>query len=121
MRFDWLLCYVTTEKQKKSNTKTRQIWQEISIENDEKQADEECDPETNLVEEEKWYIVAFQVFVPFMIAGFGMVAAGLVLERVKVRNLIVCLSKKKSSFGEFLRNYHYSKQWQRFIFWCQRC
>ncbi len=34
--------------------------------------------------EEKWYIVASQVFLPFMIAGFGMVAAGLVLERVKV-------------------------------------
>jgi hypothetical protein len=34
--------------------------------------------------EEKWYVVASQVFIPFMIAGFGMVAAGLVLERVKV-------------------------------------
>ena len=34
--------------------------------------------------EEKWYVVASQVFLPFMIAGFGMVAAGLVLERVKV-------------------------------------
>lgn len=34
--------------------------------------------------EEKWYIVASQVFLPFMIAGLGMVAAGLVLERVKV-------------------------------------
>ena len=36
--------------------------------------------------EEKWYIVASQVFLPFMIAGLGMVAAGLVLERVKVGN-----------------------------------
>jgi hypothetical protein len=36
--------------------------------------------------QEKWYIVASQVFLPFMIAGFGMVAAGLVLERVKVFN-----------------------------------
>lgn len=34
--------------------------------------------------EEKWYVVASQVFLPFMVAGFGMVAAGLVLERVKV-------------------------------------
>ncbi|CAF4605172.1 unnamed protein product [Rotaria sp. Silwood1] len=34
-------------------------------------------------EEEKWYIIASQVFLPFMIAGCGMVAAGLVLERVK--------------------------------------
>ncbi|CAF3273454.1 unnamed protein product [Rotaria socialis] len=32
---------------------------------------------------EKWYIVGSQVFLPFMIAGCGMVAAGLVLERVK--------------------------------------
>ncbi|CAF0932493.1 unnamed protein product [Adineta steineri] len=37
--------------------------------------------------EEKWYIVACQVFIPFMIAGFGMVAAGLVLERVKELNV----------------------------------
>ena len=34
--------------------------------------------------EERWYIVGSQVFLPFMIAGLGMVAAGLVLERVKV-------------------------------------
>ena len=34
--------------------------------------------------QEKWYTVASQVFLPFMIAGFGMVAAGLVLEHVKV-------------------------------------
>jgi hypothetical protein len=33
---------------------------------------------------ETCYVIASQVFVPFMIAGFGMVAAGLVLERVKV-------------------------------------
>lgn len=33
---------------------------------------------------EKWYVVGSQVFLPFMIAGCGMVAAGLVLERVKV-------------------------------------
>lgn len=35
-------------------------------------------------DDEKWYTVAIQVFLPFMIAGCGMVAAGLVLERVKV-------------------------------------
>jgi hypothetical protein len=35
-------------------------------------------------DEEKWYIIASQVFIPFMVAGFGMVAAGLVLENVKV-------------------------------------
>lgn len=37
--------------------------------------------------EEKWYTVASQVFLPFMIAGCGMVAAGLVLERVKEMNV----------------------------------
>ncbi len=35
-------------------------------------------------DEEKWYIIASEVFLPFMIAGFGMVAAGLLLEHVKV-------------------------------------
>lgn len=39
-------------------------------------------------DEEKWYIIGSQVFLPFMIAGFGMVAAGLVLENVKVLDLI---------------------------------
>jgi len=34
--------------------------------------------------QEKWYTIASQVFIPFLIAGFGMVATGLVLERVKV-------------------------------------
>ena len=34
--------------------------------------------------QEKWYTIGSQVFIPFMIAGCGMVAAGLVLERVKV-------------------------------------
>ncbi|CAF1345415.1 unnamed protein product, partial [Rotaria sordida] len=38
-------------------------------------------------EEEKWYIVGSEVFLPFMIAGCGMVAAGLVLERVKELNV----------------------------------
>ena len=33
---------------------------------------------------ESWLSIASQVFIPFMIAGFGMVAAGLVLEHVKV-------------------------------------
>ncbi|CAF0806451.1 unnamed protein product [Adineta steineri] len=37
--------------------------------------------------QEKWYTIASQVFLPFMIAGFGMVGAGLVLERVKTLNL----------------------------------
>ncbi|CAF4221937.1 unnamed protein product, partial [Adineta steineri] len=37
--------------------------------------------------EEKWYIVACQVFIPFMITGFSMVGAGLVLERVNELNV----------------------------------
>ncbi|CAF1293043.1 unnamed protein product [Adineta steineri] len=43
--------------------------------------------------EEKWYIVTCQVLVPFMIAGFGMVAAGLVLERVKELNVFKEITK----------------------------
>ena len=38
------------------------------------------DDDTN----ESWFSMASQVFLPFMVAGFGMVAAGLVLEHVKV-------------------------------------
>ncbi|CAF0861429.1 unnamed protein product [Adineta steineri] len=41
--------------------------------------------------EEKWYIVARQVFIPFMMAGSGTVAAGLVLERVTVLINIIIL------------------------------
>ena len=47
--------------------------------------------------DEKWYIVASQVFLPFMIAGLGMVAAGLVLERVKVSHrwlLSICFHSR---------------------------
>ena len=50
---------------------------------------EECKIEevsTTSVGEEKWYITAGEIIIPFMIAGFGMVAAGLVLERVKVKH-----------------------------------
>ncbi|CAF4004343.1 unnamed protein product [Adineta steineri] len=41
--------------------------------------------------EEKWYIVARQVFIPFIMAGSGTVAAGLVLERVTVLINIIIL------------------------------
>ncbi|CAF0722330.1 unnamed protein product [Adineta steineri] len=37
--------------------------------------------------EEKWYIVVCQVFIPFMIAGFGMVVTRLVFERVMGLNV----------------------------------
>lgn len=35
-------------------------------------------------EQEKWYSIAMELIFPFMIAGLGMVLAGLVLEHVKV-------------------------------------
>ena len=44
----------------------------------------EAKKDITLNDQEKWYIIASQVFLPFMIAGLGMVAAGLILERVKV-------------------------------------
>lgn len=38
--------------------------------------------------EETFLSIAIQVFIPFLIAGFGMVCAGLVLDRIQVRYLI---------------------------------
>ena len=35
--------------------------------------------------DEHWYIVALQVLFPFFMAGFGMVGAGVVLDKVTVR------------------------------------
>ena len=37
--------------------------------------------------EEKWYTIFIQVLLPFLIAGFGMVAAGVVLDSVQVIKL----------------------------------
>lgn len=34
--------------------------------------------------QETYFSVAIQVFIPFLIAGFGMVFAGLVLDRIQV-------------------------------------
>ena len=63
-------------------------------------------------EEEKWYIIGSQVFLPFMIAGFGMVAAGLLLEHVKVISLsliisdyFLCLTKGSKVFKEITEIY----------------
>lgn len=39
------------------------------------------------VEEEKWYNIALQVFVPFMIAGIGTIGAGIVLGEVEVKRM----------------------------------
>lgn len=36
--------------------------------------------------EETFFSIAIQVFIPFLIAGFGMVFAGLVLDRIQVKN-----------------------------------
>jgi hypothetical protein len=33
---------------------------------------------------ERWYIILLQVLFPFFIAGFGMVAAGIVYDKVQV-------------------------------------
>jgi hypothetical protein len=33
---------------------------------------------------ERWYTIAFQIFIPYLIAGFGMVSAGIVLDKVQV-------------------------------------
>lgn len=36
------------------------------------------------VDEEKWYTITLQVFIPFMIAGIGTIGAGIVLGDVEV-------------------------------------
>lgn len=33
---------------------------------------------------EKWYVMFIQILIPFVIAGFGMVAAGVLLDYVQV-------------------------------------
>jgi hypothetical protein len=35
-------------------------------------------------EHERWYTIFLQVLFPFLIAGLGMVAAGVVLDKVQV-------------------------------------
>lgn len=42
------------------------------------------DAESPPVEEEKWYNITIQVFIPFMIAGVGTIGAGIVLGNVEV-------------------------------------
>ena len=80
-------------------------------------------------DEEKWYIIGSQVFLPFMIAGFGMVAAGLVLENVKVfhtshfRHPYHTIVTKKTCIWEEIyvsfafRKWMSSEKSRRFIFW----
>jgi hypothetical protein len=40
-------------------------------------------------EPEKWYLKLIQIVIPFLIAGFGMVSAGLLLEKVQVTKLFI--------------------------------
>lgn len=40
--------------------------------------------ENNLQNKETYFSIAIQVFIPFLVAGFGMVGAGLVLDLVQV-------------------------------------
>ncbi len=50
-------------------------------------------------QEERWWVMALQVFFPFLVAGFGMVAAGLGTHHIAFENLLVflgpppCISK----------------------------
>lgn len=45
--------------------------------------DEDEDREANQIQE-TYLSIAIQVFIPFLIAGFGMVCAGLVLDKIQV-------------------------------------
>lgn len=47
--------------------------------------------EPNSENKETYFSIAIQVFIPFLIAGFGMVGAGLVLDLVQVRSKIILI------------------------------
>lgn len=53
-----------------------------------------CGDEDEQQIEETYFSIAIQVFIPFLIAGFGMVFAGLVLDRIQVSQV----SNKKNLF-----------------------
>lgn len=55
-----------------------------------------CDEDEQI--QETYFSIAIQVFIPFLIAGFGMVFAGLVLDKIQVNNA----SKFYSSIGSFI-------------------
>jgi hypothetical protein len=42
-----------------------------------------CDKNMHI--NEKWFVILFQVLFPFFVAGFGMVAAGVLLDYVQVK------------------------------------
>ena len=43
--------------------------------------------------EESWFSIAVQVFFPYLVAGFGMVGAGIVLDVVQVLCLFLVLAQ----------------------------
>jgi hypothetical protein len=45
---------------------------------------EEVELDTGHHKENKWYINLIQIMIPFFLAGFGMVGAGLLLDYVQV-------------------------------------
>ena len=44
----------------------------------------DCKTDSAILSNERWYMILLQVIFPFLIAGFGMVAAGVVLDNVQV-------------------------------------
>lgn len=50
--------------------------------------------------QETYFSIAIQVFIPFLIAGFGMVFAGLVLDRIQVLSLELLI--KQIRYVKFL-------------------
>lgn len=56
----------------------------------------------NQEEEEGFWLITFQVFFPFLIAGLGMVGAGLVLDIVQVSEANVCSSQDTYKIQTFL-------------------
>lgn len=43
------------------------------------------------VDEERWYALTIQIFIPFMIAGVGTIGAGIVLGEVEVSSQILII------------------------------
>ena len=57
--------------------------------------------------QETYFTITIQVFIPFLIAGLGMVCAGLVLDKIQVRknyfNRLCWVSNGICSTGPFLK------------------
>lgn len=48
--------------------------------------------------QETYFSIAIQVFIPFLIAGFGMVFAGLVLDKIQVMDVTISIFSPKNQF-----------------------